>query len=195
VNIIWVNMLINISRVIFGRVVTQVLLTGLIIESKESLSFTIKEPEISHFHCALLLLFDGNINNAHSCGVVNVDESWWLWMTKFFKDKAYDFGFLSIKEECAKFCLSNGGSYQFENRKCNVDGPVDLNWRTITGNIAREEVANSYAPSSTVFCNNCCKGLFHALLIVERSLSVGSVSAYLYEMAGKVLISVIGNTR
>jgi hypothetical protein len=62
VNIIWVNILINISRVMFGRVVAQVLLAGLIIESKESLSFTIKEPEISDFHSVILLLFDGNIN-------------------------------------------------------------------------------------------------------------------------------------
>jgi hypothetical protein len=50
VNIVWANMLMNISRVMFGRVVAQVLLARLIIESKESLSFTIKEPEIPHFH-------------------------------------------------------------------------------------------------------------------------------------------------
>jgi hypothetical protein len=45
---------------------------------KETLSFTIKEPEIPHFHSTLLLSLDGVINNAASCGVVNVDESWWL---------------------------------------------------------------------------------------------------------------------
>jgi hypothetical protein len=50
VNIIWANMLMNVSRVIFGRLVTQGFLAGLIIESKEPLSFTIKEPEISDFH-------------------------------------------------------------------------------------------------------------------------------------------------
>ncbi len=49
-NIIWVNMLMYVSCVMFGRVVAQVFLSGLIIESKESLCFTIKEPEISHFH-------------------------------------------------------------------------------------------------------------------------------------------------
>ncbi len=49
-NIIWANMLMNVSCVMFGRVVAQVLLSKLIIESKESLCFTIKEPEIPHFH-------------------------------------------------------------------------------------------------------------------------------------------------
>jgi hypothetical protein len=52
VNIILVNMLMNVSGVMFGRVVAQVLLAGLIIESKELLNFTIKEPEIPHFHSA-----------------------------------------------------------------------------------------------------------------------------------------------
>jgi hypothetical protein len=36
----------------FGRVVAQVLLTRLIIESEEALGFTIKEPEVAHFHCS-----------------------------------------------------------------------------------------------------------------------------------------------
>ncbi len=54
-------------------------------------------------------------------------------MTKFIKDKMYDIGFLSIKEECAKFYLSSGGSHQFENCVGYVDGTIDLNWRTITG--------------------------------------------------------------
>jgi hypothetical protein len=62
-----------------------------------------------------------------SYGFVNVDGSWWLWMTKLFKGKLYDFGFLSIKGECAKFCLSSGGSHQFENCAGDVDGPIDLN--------------------------------------------------------------------
>ncbi len=37
-NIIWGNMLMNVSCVMLGRVVAQVLLSGLIIESKEFLS-------------------------------------------------------------------------------------------------------------------------------------------------------------
>ncbi len=49
-NIIWANMLMNVGCVMFGRVVAQVHLSGLIIESKELLCFTIKEPEIPNFH-------------------------------------------------------------------------------------------------------------------------------------------------
>jgi hypothetical protein len=52
VNIIWADMLMNVSYVMFGREVAQVLLAGLIMESKELLSFTIKEPEIPRFHSA-----------------------------------------------------------------------------------------------------------------------------------------------
>jgi hypothetical protein len=50
VNIIWANMLMNVSCVMFGRVVAQVLLSGLIRELKELLCVTIKESEIPHFH-------------------------------------------------------------------------------------------------------------------------------------------------
>jgi hypothetical protein len=59
-NIIWANMLMNVGCVMFGRVVAQVLLSGLIIESKESLSFTIEEPEIlisiARERCHLMVL-------------------------------------------------------------------------------------------------------------------------------------------
>jgi hypothetical protein len=89
-------MLMNVSCVMFARVVPQVLFSGLIIESKESLCFTIKEPEIPRFHSSWMLSFDGVVNNANGSGVVNVYGSWWLWMTKFFKDKLHDFGLLCI---------------------------------------------------------------------------------------------------
>jgi hypothetical protein len=48
------------------------------------------------------VVFGGVVNNANSSGVVNVYGSWWLWMTKFFKDKSDDFGLLCIEEERAK---------------------------------------------------------------------------------------------
>jgi hypothetical protein len=73
VNIIWANMLMNVYCMMYGRVVAQVLLLRLIIESKGLLSFTIKESEIPHFHSVQMVLFDGVVNNADSCGVVNWD--------------------------------------------------------------------------------------------------------------------------
>jgi hypothetical protein len=42
VNIIWANMLMDVSRVMFGRVVAQVLLDGLMMGLKALLSFTFK---------------------------------------------------------------------------------------------------------------------------------------------------------
>ncbi len=75
-NIIWANMLMNVSCVMYGRVVAQVFLSGLIIESKESLLFTIKKPEIPHFHSSSMLLLDGVVNNSNSSGVANVYRSW-----------------------------------------------------------------------------------------------------------------------
>jgi hypothetical protein len=70
------NMLMNVSCVMFGRVVAQVLMSGLIIELEELLCFTIKEPEIPHFHSLLTLSFDGVVNKDNSSGVVNLYGSW-----------------------------------------------------------------------------------------------------------------------
>jgi hypothetical protein len=64
-------------------------------------------------------------------------------MTKFFKDRMYNFGFLRIKEECTKFCLSSRGSHQFEYCAGDVDGAINFNWRIIKGNTAKEELATS----------------------------------------------------
>jgi hypothetical protein len=89
-----------------------------------------------------MLLLDGVVSNANSSGVVNVYGSWWLWMTKFFKDKSDDFGLLCIEEECTKLCFSRRGCHQFENCACDVHSTIDLNWRSITRRIVNEEVAN-----------------------------------------------------
>jgi hypothetical protein len=80
--------------------------------------------------------------------MVNVDGSWWLWMTKFFKDKLDDFGLLRIKEECAKLCFSSGGSHQFENCAGDVNSTIDLNWRSITRGTAKEAVATGATASA-----------------------------------------------
>jgi hypothetical protein len=68
-------------------------------------------------------------------------------MTKFFKDKTDDFGFLSIKEECTKFYLSSKGSHQF---KGDVNSPIDLKCSTITGNTAKEKVTTGTGMTSSV---------------------------------------------
>jgi hypothetical protein len=88
-----------------------------------------------------MLSFDGVVNNANRSGVVDVYGSWWLWMTKFFKDKPDDFGFLCINEECAKLCFSRGGRHQLENCAGDVNSAIDLNWRSITRGTAKEKLA------------------------------------------------------
>ncbi len=76
-----------------------------------------------------------------------MDGNWWLWKTKFFKDKPDDFGLLCIKEECTKLCFSSGGSHQFEIGAGDVNSTIDLNWRSITKSTAKEEVATGATAS------------------------------------------------
>ncbi len=69
-------------------------------------------------------------------------------MSKFFKDKTDDLGFVCIKEECAKFCLSSVCSHQFENFAGDIGSAIDLNRQTsITRNTAKEGVATGATAS------------------------------------------------
>jgi hypothetical protein len=76
-------MLVDVSSVMFGWIIAQVFLAGLIMKFKVLLSFTVKEPEVSHLHCTGSLSFDGVVNNTNSSGVVNMDGCWRLGMPKF----------------------------------------------------------------------------------------------------------------
>ena len=60
----------DVSTMMFGWVLAKILLTRLIIELEVFLSFAIKEPEVTHFNCTRLLLFDGVIDNSDSGGIV-----------------------------------------------------------------------------------------------------------------------------
>ena len=77
--------MMNVSRVVFGWIVAQVFLTGLIIKLEVLLYFTVQELEISHFHRTGVLSFDSVIDNANSSSVADVDGCWRLSMPKFVK--------------------------------------------------------------------------------------------------------------
>jgi hypothetical protein len=62
-------------------------------------------------------------------------------MTKFFKNKPDDFGLLCIEIECPKLRFSHGGGHQIENCAGDVNSTIDLNWRSIMRDTAKEEVA------------------------------------------------------
>jgi hypothetical protein len=71
-HIIQMNMLMNVGRVVFRRIITHVFLSGLIMKCEILLSFPIQQPEVTHFHGAGALTFDSAINNANGSSVVNV---------------------------------------------------------------------------------------------------------------------------
>ena len=77
------HVLMYVRWMMFGRIVSQVLETWVIMELKNVLCFLIHEPPVSHFHCAGTLSFDGVIANAYGGGVVDVDWDFWLWMAQF----------------------------------------------------------------------------------------------------------------
>ncbi len=108
-HIIWTNMLMNVSCVVFRRIITHVFLSGLKMKFEILLSFPVQQPEVMHFHGAGLT-FDSVIDNANGSSVVNVYWCWQLWMPKLVQGKPKDFGFLGIEEEGSQCGFSGGCS-------------------------------------------------------------------------------------
>lgn len=72
---------------------------------KLSLGIGVQEPKILIRHRAQMCSFLGISDNAHTRTVVNVDMGWWLWISKFLKGEAHDFGLLCIQKQGARLCL------------------------------------------------------------------------------------------
>ena len=109
-HIIWTNMSMNVSCVVFRRVIAHVFLSRLIMKFEIRLSFLVQQPEVMHFHGAGALTFDSVIDNANGSSVANVYWCWRLWMPKLVQGKPKDFGFLGIEEEGSQFGFSGGCS-------------------------------------------------------------------------------------
>ncbi len=126
-DIIGSYVLMDVGRMMFGGIVTQILFAGLIVETEEALSFGIEEPKVAHFHSMRLLAFDGVVHNADRGSIVNVNGNGRLGVAKFFEDKSQNLGFLCIEEKSTKFSFSGRCSDQLKNRAGNVDGTIDDN--------------------------------------------------------------------
>ena len=82
-NIVRANMLVDVSRVILGWVVTEVFLPRLVIKFEVSLGDAIQQPGVSHFHCTGSLAFDSIVDDSNSGCVIDMDGCRWLRMPKF----------------------------------------------------------------------------------------------------------------
>jgi hypothetical protein len=88
------------------------------------LCFSIKKPEVLHFHCKGALVFDGIVDNANGGSVFDVNWCLWLWMSKFCKSETEDLGFLRIEKEGTQFGFGGRCGNKFEYCTCDVDGTV-----------------------------------------------------------------------
>ncbi len=96
----------------------------MIVKFEVVLCFTIKKPEVSHFHCTGALAFDGIVVNADGGSVVDVNWCWWLWVSKLCKSETENLGFLCIEKEGTQFGFDGGHSGEFEYCTCDVDGAI-----------------------------------------------------------------------
>ncbi len=144
-NIIWEDMLMYVSHVVFRGIITEIFLLGLIVKFEVLLHLAIKKPEVLHFHCTGALAFDGIVDNADGGSVVYVNPHRLLWVSEFGKSETEDLGFLCIEKEGTQFGFGGGCGNKFEYCTRDVDGAIEFDRIPVNRETAKEEVATSKA--------------------------------------------------
>ena len=76
-------MLMYGTSMMLGRILHEVFLAGLVVKFETLLGHLVKQPKVSHFHCARSLSFNRVIRDAYGCRIINMDRSMSLWVDSF----------------------------------------------------------------------------------------------------------------
>ena len=120
-------------RVMLGEVISQVKHALVPIDQKVTGIGTILNPKIPHSHGFGATQLDGAIGNAGSGGVVGLDGSGALRVTKFVESGANGFGLTAVVKQATQFGFSSRGNHLFEFVGDDKDRTV-VGRRRFTGN-------------------------------------------------------------
>jgi hypothetical protein len=87
--------------VVFTLVVGKILFSGVPFDIVDILCFFIANPKISHFHRSRSLSFDSVVCNSDGCGVIAMDQCFWLGMAQLFEGQSKNHALFTIQEEGA----------------------------------------------------------------------------------------------
>ena len=76
------------AGVMFGWVIPQVFVAGVVTNVEDFLCLVAHQPKISHVHCPRPLTFDGVGDDAHCGRIVAVDRGRRLWVAHFFQGES-----------------------------------------------------------------------------------------------------------
>ena len=76
-------MLMYLPKVMFGRIIGKVFQAGLVVKFEILLGHLVKQPKISHFHCARSLSLNRVIHDAYDGRIVDMDWRLRLWVAQF----------------------------------------------------------------------------------------------------------------
>ena len=108
IEIDWTNSAMVMSRVMFGRVVTQVMVTRFPLDVKLFLFIVVGEPVEMHVNGFGLTLFHGTMGDSTGSDIISGEGGWGLRMVKVKAAVADENGLTFIEEEAANFDLSSG---------------------------------------------------------------------------------------
>ena len=77
-------MLMYCTSVMLGGIIGKVFLTGLVVNFEILLGHLVKQPKVTHFHCARSLSLNSVIHDAYDCRIIDMDRSLRLWVAPFF---------------------------------------------------------------------------------------------------------------
>ena len=66
-------MLMYLPKVMFGGIIGEIFYPGLVVKFEILLGHLVKQPKVSHFHCARLLSLNRVIHDAYDGRIIEMD--------------------------------------------------------------------------------------------------------------------------
>ena len=76
-------MIMNCTSMMLGGIIGEICLVGLVEKFEILLGHLVKQPKVSHFHCARSLPLNRVIHDAYDCCIIDMDRSLRLWVDQF----------------------------------------------------------------------------------------------------------------
>lgn len=136
----WADFAVVGSGVVFGVIIGHVGFTATPDNFELALSNSAFDPVEAHVDGFGSFLFDGVVGNAEGSAVVGDNDSWWLWMAKFFQADAFGARVFGIEECSSELSFGCGRDNVFEDLAGDMNGTVGARW-FVRGEFSKEMVA------------------------------------------------------
>ena len=137
----WPHTSVVRASVMFGCIVPEIFLSGVVINFEQFLCLMAQQPEIPHIHRPRSLTLDGIGGDAHRRAVIAMDGGGWLGMSHLLKGESHNFCFKRVEEKGAEFGFGRGCGDTFQDGAIGEDGAIEANGAAVFRDGAEEAMS------------------------------------------------------